>query len=75
MREHDLILHNGHVLTLDGASRTAEAIGVTAGAVSALGPSSEVLAGRGHSTRVIDLEAGRCVRASTIPTRIWTARD
>ena len=56
MREHDLILHNGHVLTLDDASRTAEAIGVTAGAVSALGSSSEVLAGRGHSTRIIDLE-------------------
>ena len=60
MREHDLILHNGHVLTLDAASRTTEAIGVAAGAVSALGTSSEVLAGRGHATRVIDLE-GRAV--------------
>ena len=56
MREHDLILHNGHVLTLDAASRTTEAIGVAAGAVSALGTSPEVLAGRGHATRVIDLE-------------------
>ena len=56
MREHELILHNGHVLTLDPASRTTEAIGVTAGTVSALGTSSEVLAGRGHATRVIDLE-------------------
>ena len=55
MREHDLILHNGHVLTLDAASRTTEAIGVAAGIVSALGTSSEVLAGRGHATRVIDL--------------------
>ena len=60
MREHDLILHNGHVLTLDGASRTTEAIGVTAGVVSAVGHSSQVLAGRGHSTRVIDIE-GRTV--------------
>ena len=37
MREHDLILHNGRVLTLDAASRTSEAIGVSAGVVSALG--------------------------------------
>ena len=56
MREHDLVLHNGHVLTLDPASRTTEAIGVAAGAVSALGTSAEVLAGRSHATRVIDLE-------------------
>ena len=56
MREHELILHNGHVLTLDTASRITEAIGVAASAISALGPSSEVLAGRGHATRVIDLE-------------------
>ena len=48
MREHELILHNGRVITLDGASRTTEAIGITAGVVSALGTSSEVLAGRGH---------------------------
>ena len=56
MREHELILHNGNVLTLDAASRTAAAIGVSAGVVSALGTSSEVLAGRSHATRAIDLE-------------------
>ena len=56
MREHELILHSGNVLTLDPASRTAEAVGVAAGVVSGLGTSCEVLAGRGHSTRVIDLE-------------------
>lgn len=44
MREHDLILHNGHVLNLDTASRTSEAIGVATGTVSALGTSSEMLA-------------------------------
>ena len=37
MREHELIQHNGHVLTLGAASRTAEAVGVSAGVVSALG--------------------------------------
>ena len=56
MREHELILHNGHVLTLDATSRITEAIGVSAGVVSALGTSSDVLAGRGHATRIIDLE-------------------
>ena len=60
MREHELILHNGSVITLDGASRITEAVAVTAGLVSAAGASPEVLAGRGRTTRVIDLE-GRTV--------------
>ena len=74
MREHELILHNGRVITLDGASRTTEAIGITAGVVSALGTSSEVLAGRGHSTRVMDLEGATVSPASTIRTPTWIAR-
>jgi len=56
MSEHDLILHNGRVITLDSASRIAEAVAVTAGRISAVGSSAEVLAGRGRATRVIDLE-------------------
>ncbi len=55
MPEHDLILHNGRVITLDWASRDAEAVAVTAGRISAVGSSAEVLAGRGRATRVIDL--------------------
>ena len=60
MREHDVILYNGNVITLDRASRITEAVAVTGGLVSAVGTSSEVLAGRGRTTRVIDL-AGRTV--------------
>ena len=56
MSEHDLILHNGRVITLDWASRDAEAVAVRAGRISAVGSSAEVLAGRGRATRVIDLE-------------------
>lgn len=55
MPEHDLILHNGRVITLDKASCDAEAIAVTAGRISAVGSSAEVIAGRGRATRVIDL--------------------
>ncbi len=55
MSEHDLILHNGRVITLDRASRAVEALAVTAGRISAVGASAEVLAGRGRATRVIDL--------------------
>jgi len=56
MSEHDLILHNGRVITLDWASRNVEAVAVTAGRISAVGSSADVLAGRGRATRVIDLE-------------------
>jgi len=56
MTEHDLILHNGAVITLDGGSRVAEAVAVTGGLVSAVGTSAEVLAGKGRASRVIDLD-------------------
>lgn len=55
MPGHDLVLHNGHVLTLDSRSRTAEAVAVKDGMVSAVGSAADVLAGRGKTTRVIDL--------------------
>lgn len=56
MPEHDLIIHNGPVITLDGGSRVAEAVAVTGGLVSAVGTSAEVLAGKGRTSRVIDLD-------------------
>ena len=56
MRKHDLILHNGKVITLDGQSTIANAVAVTAGQISAIGSASEVLAGRGRTTRTIDLK-------------------
>ena len=37
MPEHDLIIHNGPVITLDGGSRVAEAVAVTGGLVSGVG--------------------------------------
>ena len=58
MPGHDLILHNGTVISLDSRSRVAEAVAVTDGVISALGTSTEVLAGRGRTTRIVDL-AGR----------------
>ncbi len=58
MPEHDLILHNGTVITVDSGSRIAEAVAVKDGMISALGTSAEVLAGRGRTTRIVDL-AGR----------------
>ena len=58
MPGHDLILHNGTVITVDSQSRVAEAVAVTDGVISALGTSADVLAGRGRTTRIVDL-AGR----------------
>lgn len=55
MTEHDLILHNGRVITLDWASRDTEAVAVRAGRIAAVGADAEVMAGRGRATRVIDL--------------------
>lgn len=56
MPEHDLILHNGQVITLDGASRTVEAVAVTGGRITAVGDSGDVLRDAGRHTRVIDLD-------------------
>ena len=56
MPEHDLIIHNGPVITLDGGSRVAEAVAVTGGLVSAVGTTAEVLADKGRASRVIDLD-------------------
>ncbi len=58
MPGHDLILHNGTVITVDAQSRVAEAVAVKDGVISALGASADVLAGRGRTTRIVDL-AGR----------------
>ncbi|HJO72137.1 MAG TPA: amidohydrolase [Rhodospirillales bacterium] len=58
MPEHDLILHNGKVITVVSDSRIAEAVAVKDGMISALGTSAEVLEGRGRTTQIVDL-AGR----------------
>jgi predicted amidohydrolase YtcJ len=56
MSEHDLILRGGKVITLDGRSRIAEAMGVRDGRVAAIGSEAEVLQDRGHHTRIIDVK-------------------
>jgi predicted amidohydrolase YtcJ len=55
-----LILHGGRVITLDRASRVAEAIAVRDGRIAAVGASAGLLRDAGPETRRIDL-AGRAV--------------
>jgi predicted amidohydrolase YtcJ len=59
MGQHDLILHGGKIVTLDG-SRIVEAIGVRDGRIAAAGAAAEVLKDRGSATTVVDV-AGKTV--------------
>ncbi len=52
----DLIFHHGRIVTVDPGFRIVEAMAVENGRISALGASDEVLALRGESSRVIDLQ-------------------
>lgn len=56
----DLILHNGHVVTVDDAFSSAEAVAIADGRFIAVGTSASVVALAGPETRSIDLE-GRTV--------------
>ena len=51
----DLILHNGNVITLDGASRIARAVSVRDSRIVAVGDDDVVLKDAGPATRLIDL--------------------
>ena len=55
MPEHDLVLYNGRIITLDGASGIAQAVGVRRGRIAAVGAEAQVLADAGPHTRRIDL--------------------
>ena len=72
--EHDLILHGGKAITLDGRSRLASAVAASAGRISAVGSDEAVLAGRGRHTRTIDL-AGRAVCPGFIDTHAHMDRE
>lgn len=55
MRAPDLVLHGGRVITLDRASRVAEALAVRDGRIAAVGEAAAVLATAAPDTRRIDL--------------------
>ena len=55
MAAPDLILHGGTVVTLDRASRVAEAIAMHGGRIAAVGPSQVLLRDASPDTRRIDL--------------------
>jgi predicted amidohydrolase YtcJ len=56
----DVILHNGKIITLDRASRVAQAIAVRSGHIAAVGDDSELCKEAAPTTQLIDL-AGRSV--------------
>ena len=74
MTEHDLILHNGQVVTLDGESRIVEAVAVTSGRITAVGSSNDLLRDTGRHTRVVDLD-GRTACPGFIDTHAHMARE
>ncbi|TWT18716.1 amidohydrolase [Luteimonas marina] len=55
----DLVLHNGKIWTVDEANPQAEAVAVRGERIIAVGTSREILALKGPSTRVVDLEGRR----------------
>ncbi len=61
----DRLLRGGHVLTLDGASRTAQAIALRGDRIVAVGSDAELAALAGPATEVIEL-AGRTVMPGLI---------
>lgn len=60
MRQADLILIDGRIVTLDTLVPEAQAMAISAGRVLALGTTTEMLALKGQQSRVIDL-GGRMV--------------
>ena len=56
----DLVLLGGRILTMDGASRRAEALAVSGGKIVAVGANAEIAQMAGDATRVVRLN-GRAV--------------
>src|SRR5690349_11778242 len=50
-----LILHNGHIVTVDDRFSIAQAIAVRKGAIVAVGSDRDVLQSAGTNTKIIDL--------------------
>jgi predicted amidohydrolase YtcJ len=56
----DLVLVNGHVITLDPADRRTRGVAIEGGRIRVTGSNDDALANRGARTRIVDL-AGRTV--------------
>jgi len=69
----DLILHNGHITTLDRANPTAEALAITSGKFSAVGREPEIMKLAGNTTKIVDL-AGRRVLPGLIDNHLHIIR-
>ncbi len=52
----DVILSNGHILTMDGERRVASALAIRDARIEAIGTDQEVAACEGASTRKVDLK-------------------
>jgi predicted amidohydrolase YtcJ len=57
----DLILHNARVYTVDAAGLIAEGVAIAGGRILRAGSSADLLALRGPSTRVIDLDGAAVI--------------
>jgi predicted amidohydrolase YtcJ len=71
----DLIMINGHVVTMDGESTIAEAVAISGRKISAVGLDSQISALAGAATRTIDL-GGRTLTPGIIDTHnhfAWSA--
>ena len=67
--EADLILHNGKIVTADGAFSIARAIAIKDGKILSVGSDSKALAERGSRSQVVDL-GGRTVLPGLIDSHV-----
>jgi len=54
----DIIIHNGALMTFDGAHPSAQALAITGGEISAVGDDGRVIGLAGDKTRMIDAKGG-----------------
>jgi predicted amidohydrolase YtcJ len=55
VRPADMILRNGRIVTVDSAFTIAQAVAITGGRITAVGPNDAVAVHAGPATRVVDL--------------------
>jgi predicted amidohydrolase YtcJ len=69
----DLILHSGHIVTLDPSNPTANTLAISGGRFTRVGTANEIVPLAGQRTRVIDLK-GRRVLPGLIDNHIHIIR-